>query len=579
MKNDTGTLNELWTRLIIKELIHHGIRSFCISPGARSTPLTVAANSHPLSETFVHYDERGMAYHALGYAKGSGQPVALIVTSGTAVGNLLPAVMEAYHDNVPLIVLSADRPPELRDCGANQTTDQVKIFSNFVKWQGDLPCPDSKISQSYIGTTIAQAMSHALSGPQGPVHLNCMFRKPFLDLEGSAPVSLHLSSRSVHSAETTLSLGKTVLDETTLERIADELSEYEKGLILVSGSTHIKDVEQIYSLSRALQWPIFPDIFSSVRSYGGGYGVIPHYDLLLKAIGVHEDYAPEAILQLGDRFVSSRLTDWIASKKPKVHCHISPHSDRKDPIHSVTHRASSDLNHFLDHFPRYFSGRSPSKWFETWKELNQLTKKGIKSYFVEHNSFSEPLLFHSLKDNIPLRAALFFSNSMNVRNGDAFFAPEGPVGPIFGNRGLSGIDGNIATVAGIARGSGKPVIAFVGDLAFLHDLNSLAQLKNLPVKLIVVNNNGGDIFNFLPIGEEKELFTTPHNHLLKHAAPLFDLPYENPQTADDLAGLLNEPGPLIIEVNTLQGQNLAIYKDLLSNLQEIPSRVTPAVSC
>jgi 2-succinyl-5-enolpyruvyl-6-hydroxy-3-cyclohexene-1-carboxylate synthase len=579
MKNDTGALNELWTRLIIKELIHHGIRSFCISPGARSTPLTIAAATHPLSETFVHYDERGMAYHALGYAKGSRQPVALIVTSGTAVGNLLPAIMEAHHDHVPLIVLSADRPPELRDCGANQATDQVKIFSNFVKWQGDLPCPDSKISQSYIGTTIAQAMSHALSGPKGPVHLNCMFRKPFLDLEDSAPVSLHLSSRSVHSAETTLSLGKTVLAEATLERIADELSEYEKGLILVSESTPFDDVEQVYSLSRALQWPIFPDIFSSVRSNGSGYGVIPHYDLLLKAIGAHEDYTPEAILQLGDRFVSSKLTDWIASKKPKVHCHISPHSDRKDPVHSVTHRASSDLNHFLDHFPRYFSGRSPSKWFEIWKELNQLTKKGIKSYFIENNGFSEPLLFHSLKNNIPTRAALFFSNSMNARNGDAFFTPEEPVGPIFGNRGLSGIDGNIATIAGIARGSGKPVVAFVGDLAFLHDLNSLAQLKNLPVKLIIVNNNGGDIFNFLPIGEEKELFTTPQNHLLKHAAPLFDLPYENPQTLDDLAALLRNPGPLVIEVNTLQGQNLAIHKDLLSNLQEIPSRVTPAVSC
>ena len=163
MKNDTGTLNELWTGLIIKELIHHGIRSFCISPGARSTPLTVAANSHPLSETFVHYDERGMAYHALGYAKGSGQPVALIVTSGTAVGNLLPAVMEAYHDNIPLIVLSADRPPELRDCGANQTTDQVKIFSNFVKWQGDLPTVSFPL-RSFIDRAPASTVSTLTGG-------------------------------------------------------------------------------------------------------------------------------------------------------------------------------------------------------------------------------------------------------------------------------------------------------------------------------------------------------------------------------------------------------------------------------
>ena len=568
MKSDTGALNEQWSRLMIKELIHHGVRSFCISPGARSTPLTIAAASHPLADTFVHYDERGMAFHALGYAKGSGMPVALIVTSGTAVGNLLPAVMEAHHDNVPLIVLSADRPPELRDCGANQTTDQVKIFSNFVRWQGELPCPDQKIPQSFVGTTVAQAMSRALTEPKGPVHLNCMFRKPLVDLEKPSPFY------SSHAAETLISLGKTILDDKTLERIADELSEYEKGLILVSGTTFIEDAERIHGLSRTLQWPIFPDIFSSIRSNGGGYGSIPYYDLILKAIGAHEDYAPDAILQLGDRFVSAKLTDWLAAKKPKVHCHVSPHSDRKDPIHSITHRIRTDLNHFLDHFPKFISGRPPSKWLSTWKELNQMTAKGVKSYFAQYPELSEPLLFHSLKDVIPSNSLLFFSNSMNARNGDAFFTPQTPVGRIFGNRGLSGIDGNIATVCGLARGSGKPVIAFLGDLAFLHDLNSLPQLKNLSVKIIVVNNNGGDIFNFLPNGSEKEFFTTPQNHLLKYSAPLFDLPYENPQTTDDLGALLSEPGPLIIEVNTLQGQNLTIHKDLISNLQ-----VTPALSC
>lgn len=224
---------------------------------------------------------------------------------------------------------------------------------------------------------------------------------------------------------------------------------------------------------------------------------------------------------------------------------------------------------FLVGLSKLISSRSPSKWFEKWKELNQLIKSGVNSYFKENSGFSEPLLFHALKDAVPSAAALFFSNSMNVRNGEAFFAPEAPVGPIFGNRGLSGIDGNIATVAGIARGTGRPVIAFLGDLAFLHDLNSLPLIQGLPVKLIVVNNNGGDIFNFLPTGNSKEPFTTPHRHTLHHAAPLFEIPYENPQTADDLAGLLNEAGPLLIEVNTIQGQNLALHSDLLSTLQTI----------
>ncbi|MCB1110193.1 MAG: 2-succinyl-5-enolpyruvyl-6-hydroxy-3-cyclohexene-1-carboxylic-acid synthase [Chlamydiia bacterium] len=567
MKKDTALLNDLWAHFLIKELIHHGVRAFCLSPGARSTPLTVAAGRHPLAETFVHYDERGMAYHALGLSKGSRQPVALIVTSGTAVGNLLPAIMEAYHDHVPLIVLTADRPPELRDCGANQTTDQVKIFSNFVQWQEDLPCPDDSISTSYIGTTVAQAMSRALKEPRGPVHLNCMFRKPLLSSEPKS------SYQSPPMAQTSLSLGKRLLEEKDMERIADELAEYERGLILVSGTTEVHDLETLYGLSRTLQWPIFPDIFSSVRGGGRGYGVIPYYDLILKAIGAHEDYAPDAILQLGDRFVSAKLTDWIASKKPKVHCHVSPHADRKDHTHCVTHRAQTDMAHFLTHLPRFLSGRPPSAWLKDWKELNRLTSKGVSSYFEVHQEFSEPFLFHALKDAIPPSAALFFSNSMNVRNGEAFFVPESPVGPIYGNRGLSGIDGNIATACGLARGCGKPVIAFLGDLAFLHDLNSLAQLKDLPVKLIIVNNEGGDIFHFLPTGNQTPLFTTPHSHVLKHAAPLFNLPYENPQNLGDMAALLGDPSPLLIEVKTAQGQNTAIHADLLSHLQEISARV------
>jgi len=576
MKENAGTVNENWARQIVKELIHHGVRMFCISPGARSTALTVAVSNHPLAELIVHFDERGMAFHGLGFAKATKKPVALIVTSGTAVGNLLPAIMEAHQDHIPLIILSADRPPELRDTGANQTTDQVKIFSNFVKWQHDFPCPDPHIPLDFVGTTISQAISHALSTPMGPVHMNCMFRKPFLAKE---PSNSSMSNKPAHSAKTKVFQGKEQLSQESLEQLADELSEHEKGLILVSGSAKIEEIEEVYSLSRALQWPIFPDIFSSLRSSGGGYGVIPHYDLILKALGAHEDFSPSAILQIGDRFVSSKLLDFLAVKKIKTYCHVSPHPERKDPIHSVTHRVSTDLNHFLNHFPKYIKGHSPSKWFEIWKELGTLSAQSISSYFEESQSFSEPLLFHTIKDKIPANASLFFSNSMNVRNADAFFTPKSPVGPIFGNRGLSGIDGNIATVAGLARGLKKPVIAFLGDLAFLHDINSLALLKTLPVKLICVNNQGGDIFNFLPIGAEKDFFIAPQNYPLKHAAPLFDLKYENPESPDDLMGLLNDEGPLLIEVNTAQRQNLKIHQDLVSNLKEIPSRITTEALC
>lgn len=574
---EVGTLNELWSKLIIKELIHHGVRTFCISPGSRSTPLTVAAASHPLAETIIHYDERGMAFKALGYAKGSGQPVALIVTSGSALGNLLPAIMEAYHDHVPLILLTADRPPELRDTGANQTTNQTKIFQNFVHWECDLPCPDQKIPQAYIGTTVAQGVSQALSTPRGPVHFNCMYRKPLLEMRDSPPLSFHQSNQSMHSAKTMISLGKPQINEKAYEQIADELLEFEKGLILISGTETFGECERIYALSRSLQWPIFPDILSSIRSNGWGSGAIPYYDLIIKIIGSNEDFAPDAILQLGDRFVSSKLTDWITSKKPKVHCHVASHMNRKDPIHSVTHRITTDLVDFIEKLPNYLSGNSPSKWLETWKELNLLSQKGVASYFKEHKLLSEPHLFHNLMKAGGPSTAFFFSNSMSIRNGDTFFCPEEAVGTIYGNRGLSGIDGNIATIAGLSKGSGKPMIACIGDLAFLHDINSLPLLKNLPIKLVVINNNGGDIFSFLPISERKDVFktyfTTPHHLSLKHAATLFEIEYENPQTVDEFEEALSLSGSVIIEVKTKAGGNKKVYREILTNLKEIQNRM------
>ncbi|WP_194846927.1 2-succinyl-5-enolpyruvyl-6-hydroxy-3-cyclohexene-1-carboxylic-acid synthase [Candidatus Neptunochlamydia vexilliferae] len=538
MKNDTATLNGLWARLLIKELVHHGVRSFCIAPGSRSSALVAAAARAPLAETFVHYDERGLGFHALGYAKSHGRPVAIIVTSGTAVGNLLPAVMEAHHDHIPLIILTADRPPELQDCGANQTSVQRGLFKEFVRWEGELPCPDGKVVQSYVGTTVSQMVSHASLEPRGPVHLNCQFRKPFFGKDEQV---------TSHQAQTSLSFGKRVVEDKEQIELAEMLGQYEKGVILVSGEA--KEAEE---LSKRLQWPIFPDVLSPVRSRE----TASYYDLMIRAIGTHEDFAPNAVLQFGDRFVSSALYDWLSFKRPKVYCQIASHHKRKDPIHGVTHRVVGEV----PNLPCYVQERSSSKWLDGWKELNELTAKGVAAYFDHHQELTEPHLFHRLEGEV-----FFFANSMVIRNADAFFVPEKGA-QTFGNRGLSGIDGNIATVAGIARGCERPVTALIGDQAFLHDLSSLAQLKDLPVKLIVINNQGGDIFSFLPIDQDlfKPYFSTPHTADFKHAASLFGLRYENPTTIDEL---LEIPHGTLVEVKTKPGDNLKIHQEVLENLK------------
>ena len=405
---EIGTLNEYWSKWMIKELIYHGVRTFCIAPGSRNAPLIIAAVNHPLAETIMHYDERGLAFHALGYAKGSGQPVAIIVTSGSAVGNLLPAVMEGYHDHIPLILLTADRPPELRDTGANQTTNQTHIFHNFIHWECDFPCPDQKISPSFIGTTVANGMSYALSEPQGPIHFNCMFRKPLYEIEPSLPPSFHAPHQSIYGAQTIVSIGKTEIDKKTYQEIGDELAHYQKGIILVGGTAKYEDCEKIYALSRLLQWPIFPDILSIIRSQGEGLGVICYYHLILKAIGANKDYSPDAILQLGDRFISDKLIDWIAMKNPKMYCHVASHINRKDPIHAVTHRIVTNLTHFIGTIPNYLHGNSPSKWFKMWKTFNQIAKTTIASYFKESSLLTESYLFHSLMKCAPASSFIFF---------------------------------------------------------------------------------------------------------------------------------------------------------------------------
>ncbi|MCB1067153.1 MAG: 2-succinyl-5-enolpyruvyl-6-hydroxy-3-cyclohexene-1-carboxylic-acid synthase [Simkania sp.] len=548
-------MNEKWAREMIQELVHQGIKTFCIAPGSRSTPLTLAAAEHPDAETIVHYDERGLAFHALGIAKG-GKGVALIVTSGSALGHLLPAVMEAHHDHIPLVLLTADRPPELRDTGANQTTDQVGFFHPFVRFQKDLPCPDPKIPEGVIGKMIAQGVASAMHAPKGPIHFNCMYRKP---LAKASPSPFVMNE----GPETVLSLGKLQIGDQEYGKLADTFGKYEKGIILISGTEERIDPEELYFLARTLQWPIFCDVLSEVRSDGEGYGLVSHYDFVLREVGSDPSFFPDAILQIGDRFVSKTLLDWIGAMKPNMHCHIASHPVCKDATHTITHRVATDAPSFVKKLPSFHASRPPSSWFDLWKSASRRVKEKVVSYFLEER-FAEPHLFHLLKGvSAP---AFFFASSMTIRNGDLFFFPEEKTGRVFGNRGLSGIDGAIATAAGIARGRREGIVAIMGDLTFLHDLNSLPLIKQLPVKIIVINNDGGDMFSFLPISKRKEVFdeyfTTPHHLSFEQGAALFDIPYSNPKTLKGAKTALNTPGCSIIELTTEQGVSKQIHKEV-----------------
>lgn len=571
---DTGAQNESWAKELIDSLIAQGVDYFCCAPGSRSTPLVLAIASHPQNLHIVHFDERGTCFHALGYAKARGKPAAIITTSGTAVGNLLPGIMEAYNENIPLILLTADRPPELRDCGANQTCDQNKLFTNHVRWQVDLPCPDDRIPKNYLPSTIAHAVALSTSSTSGPVHINCMFREPLFS--GPIPSS---AKKQIHFTHPELHPSKQTIDEWV------EILASQRNGVIIAGSSTIDHSEEILALAERLKWPIFADILSSVRTYESHPSLITHFDPILKC----RDKSADAIIQIGDRFVSKTLSQWLEKQEPAFHLHISEHPTRQDPSHLITHRAHACPKVFVRKLLHALAFQENDKWRAEWSHWDQSCRLTLTHFFSSETELTEPGLIPQIASLLTEDWALFLSNSMPIRDANQFFRPLSRCGPIFGNRGVSGIDGNIATAAGIAQGTRKPTLAILGDLAFLHDLNSLAYLNKIdfPLVLFVVNNGGGGIFSFLPISKKEESFETffagAHEITFEPAARLFGIPHYHPKSPSDLNELLlsqkKNSHSCIIEITTDRIQNVRIHEQinaairtcLANSLAEIPA--------
>ncbi len=569
---DVGSVNERSARQLIHQCVMQGVEIFCIAPGSRCTPLVLAAEANPRAQTIVHYDERGLAFFALGLAKSSGKPVAIISTSGTAVANLMPAVMEASLDRVPLLLLTADRPAELRDCGANQTCDQVKLFQTYVRWQVDLPCSDEQIPTRYFATTVAQAARSATHLNPGPVHLNCMFREPLFPKD-SAPF---VEATPVQWEKCT-----PTLDSDTLDIWAERLQETSHGLILVGSLPPGTDTTPILQLAEKLDWPIFPDILSQVRTLGKHTHVIAHFDELLKA-GHQQEVS--AILHFGNRLVSKTLAEWLRTKTPTFYFQITDHEQRQDPDHMVTHR----LNISPAHFAGLIAKRIPQSSSDAilfWQAGEALVDEHLEQLFAGQHLLTEPGLVHALATHHKRPCAYFFASSMPIRDTNLFFALETTCGPLFGNRGVSGIDGNIATIAGIAHGVQMPLIAIVGDQTLLHDLNSLPLLLQTPspVLLIVVNNAGGGIFNFMPIASIapevcETHFCNEHSLTFRSAAELFALPYAQPQNCNKLNELLDnfflQRKSQVIEVQTERHANVLFHQQISAELKQCLTSLT-----
>lgn len=564
---EAPNLNMLWATLIVEECVRNNVTLFCISPGSRSTPLVAAIARHPKAETILCLDERAAAFYALGYARATRRPAALVCTSGTAVANYMPAVVEAYQDAVPMLVLTADRPPELRDTGANQTVPQPAIFGDFVRWKFDIPCSDEAISPAVVLTTVDHAIFRATNAPAGAVHLNCMFREPL------APIHRAFSAEYTKPLETWLSslrqwtryartLPAPSMD--VVKEIAAVLSSASSPLLCIGRLASRADTEAAVSIANMFGLPVVADIASGLRlgkpeqDISNGKAVpdditiLPYFDQMLLVPSLLDAVKPDVVLHIGGAFVSKRLLQWFDHIRPQQYIVVEETPFRHDPNHQATIRIQADIPSFAEMLEaerrkivRIGAVLQEEKQTESLfakhnqhlSELSELVRQTLDETLAAQESANAPIseidIANMVSSLVPDGWGLFLSNSMPIRDMDMYAAAHrrGSHTPIGTNRGASGIDGIVASAAGFARGLGEPVTLIIGDVALVHDLNSLLLVAKNPVPLVIIaiNNAGGGIFSFLPIAAHTDIFEqfwgTPHNADFEAAAAFARLDY------------------------------------------------------
>lgn len=575
----TGAWNLHWATLMVEEFVRCGVRVCCLASGSRSAPLALAAARHKKLTTVVHYDERGGAFYALGVARASGMPALWITTSGSAVANGFPAVVEADAARVPLILITADRPPELRDTGANQTIDQAGIFGRYVRWFVDLPCPTPEIPPAYVLTTVDHAVARARGMPAGPVHVNCMFREPLLPAPDARPIiseSLAAWQNADRPYQTGGADGLTGIGPALRDATAT-LRKARRGLIVVGELTSDADRAAVCALAYKLAWPLLPDITSGLRLGDCDPARVCYADAILADAKQADLLRPDAILHLGGALTSKRLQQFLAAAGAPVYVHVRQDPARLDPEHLVTTRLQAVVGDICRALVSRMPRSAANAWSARWLRANARAERRLDVGLGRIAAICEPAVARSVSRLIPAGHGLYAASSMPIRDFNLFGSTAGPQPRIAANRGASGIDGTVATAVGFADGLQAPVTVVLGDLALLHDLNSLALAarSRVPLTFVVINNNGGGIFSFLPVAQHRDVFETyfgtPHGMNFQNAAFQFGLEYAHPKTQAEFETIYQRAtrGKCsgVIEVTTDRNANVRLHAALLAPAQ------------
>ena len=557
--------NQFYASLLAEELQRLGVVFVCISPGSRSTPITAALTRHGAFDCQLCLDERGAAFRALGHARGSGRPALLVCTSGSALAHYLPAVIEAAQDQVPLLILSADRPPELLQTGANQAIEQVGIFGRLVRACYDLPCPDSRWPPEALLTLLDQAVALSLSPEAGPVHLNWHCREPLAPTAQTLPP---LPETLQPWQASGLPYTRIPLPQAQNLYPLPELNQARRGLLVIGRLHSPAEQQAVRTLAQRLNWPVCADVLSGLAS-DITLPRIRHVDPLLKQPEFAAALQPDLVLHLGGECVSTRLIQHFKQQRPRHYLRIQHSGERLDSLHQVSLRLCADLISFCQQIAT--APAQDQDWQQRLLSAGVLAEAAIAARLAEETALNEPQVARTVLASAP--PALWIGNSMPVRDLD-MFASDQAVLTLAGNRGASGIEGHVSAALGFAEGLQQPVTAVIGDLALIHDLNALAMVRQSrqSLKLVVINNDGGGIFSFLPVAAVTDIFEpwfgTPHGLRFEAAATLFGLRYQAPTTATALAEALHEPGSALIEVTTERQTNYALHQALYQAIEE-----------
>ncbi len=559
--------NSLWSSVLVETLSKCGIDRVVVSPGSRSTPLTVAFASHPSIEAIPVLDERSAAFFALGIAKRTHRAVALVCTSGTAAVNYFPAVVEASEARIPLLVLTADRPPELRDCGAGQTINQLRLYGDYPVYQTELDLPDvTRSALERLREGLVAACTHA---QWGPVHLNCPFRDPL-------PPIADASTRDAPEISDAFFEDLQVSSRTSKRPDEPIPVDTARGIIICgteAPENPLAYCEQVSLLSKTSGWPVLADGLSPVRNYAKLQSkLVTTYDLLLRIESFHDSMKPDCVIALGPLPTSKALRAWLSEADTKLY-HINRTGKNLDPTGSVTEVLDVAVEDILGCFT--FGELVGSDYAGNWVTGEAAARSVLDASFdhAKANHF-EGFIAWSLPQWLPEGTPVFVASSMPVRDMEYFLPPNDRKLEVLASRGANGIDGTLSTALGMAHGN-KPAVLLTGDLAFLHDSNGLLVRPHFTghLTVILVNNHGGGIFNHLPIAEFEppfeSFFATPQEVDFRRLVESCGCSYEKVRSIGELGELLSklpESGIRVIEVETDRNQDSEYRKNLFKKI-------------